>query len=319
MREPRMRGPALRPRRASRRRPPEPARPRAATAYNAAVDENAARQGSRKTLTPEDRAALVRDVARAQGAARAAGEREAAARLVELLGVVFRLRDEDGCPWDRSQSLDSMAQNLLEEAAETHEAIAGGADPQVCEELGDTLMNVLLMARIAEQEGRFGLADVAAGIAEKLVRRHPHVFGDRRAADVEQALQSWNEAKAEEKRAAAAARRSVLDGVPEALPALLAALRTGEKAAGVGFDWPDAAGALQKLEEEVAELREAAAGARAADPADAAAQAALRAAVEEELGDALFSAVNVARKHGIDPELALRRAIGKFRRRFAVI
>jgi len=284
------------------------------------VDENAARQGSRKkALTPEDRAAIVRDVARAQGAARAAGERDAAARIVELLGVVWRLRDEDGCPWDRSQSLDSMAQNLLEEAAETHEAIAGGADPQVCEELGDTLMNVLLMARIAEQEGRFGLADVAAGIAEKLVRRHPHVFGDRRAADVEEALQSWNEAKAEEKRARQAARRSVLDGVPEALPALLAALRTGEKAAGVGFDWPDAGGALLKLEEEVAELRAAAEAAARSDPADTAAQAALRAALEEELGDALFSAVNVARKHGLDPELALRRAIGKFRRRFAVV
>ncbi len=230
--------------------------------------------------------------------------------------MVFRLRDDDGCPWDRAQSLDSMAQNLLEEAAETHEAVANGTDAQVCEELGDTLMNILLMARIAEQGGRFDLAAVAGGIAEKLVRRHPHVFGDRKAGDVGQALQSWNEAKDREKAGRAGAptgrtgtpadRPGALDGVPDALPALLIALRTGEKAARVGFDWPDGGGALLKLEEEVAELRAAAAG----GPRDA---------IEDELGDVLFSAVNVARKHGLDPELALRRAIAKFRRRFVVV
>lgn len=244
-------------------------------------------------------------LARRLGAERAANESQSLARLAELVGIVYRLRDKDGCPWDLSQSVDSMALNLVEEASETHEAVANGDDAHIAEELGDTLMNVVLIARIAEQEGRFDLGRVAAGIAEKLVRRHPHVFGDAKAADAREALASWDEAKGQEagKRAG---RSSVLDGVPESLPALAAALRTGEKAAKVGFDWPDAQGALLKLDEELAELRAAVASGD-------------KARVEDELGDVLFSAVNVARKQGLDPELALRRAIGKFRRRFAVI
>lgn len=260
---------------------------------------------------PTSESASVPDfaaVAREQGAARAAGESAALARLTELVGIVYRLRDPDGCPWDRSQSVDSMALNLVEEASEAHEAIANGSDAHIAEELGDTLMNILLIARIAEQGGRFDLAQVAAGIAEKLVRRHPHVFGDKHAADAGAALASWNEVKDQEKATAAKAlgRTSVLDGVPDALPALAAALRTGEKAAKVGFDWPDSNGALLKLDEELAELRAAAAGGD-------------KARIEDELGDVLFSAVNVARKQGLDPELALRRTIAKFRRRFAVI
>lgn len=255
------------------------------------------------TPPPEWPAPDPADVARTVGAERAERETEAVARLAELLGVVYRLRDPDGCPWDLSQSVDSMAQNLVEESFEAHEAIANGSDEQIAEELGDTLMNVLLIARIGEQAGRFDLARVASGIATKLVRRHPHVFGERSAKNVDEALSSWNEAKDAERKAD---RDSVLDGVPEDLPALLRALRTGEKAAGVGFDWPDASGALLKLDEELTELREAA---RSGDEA----------AVADELGDVLFSAVNVARKYGIDPELALRRTIAKFRRRFAVI
>jgi len=245
-------------------------------------------------------------LARRLGAERAQAEREALARLAELVGIVYRLRDRDGCPWDLSQSVDSMALNLVEEAAETHEAVANGDDAHIAEELGDTLMNIVLIARIAEQEGRFDLGRVAAGIAEKLVRRHPHVFGDAKAADARAALASWDEAKSQEQAGTRAGRPSVLDGVPESLPALAAALRTGEKAAKVGFDWPDAQGALLKLDEELAELRGAVASGD-------------KASVEDELGDVLFSAVNVARKQGLDPELALRRAIGKFRRRFAVI
>jgi len=245
-------------------------------------------------------------IARAEGAARAASEREAIARLIDLVGVIYRLRDPDGCPWDRAQSVDSMSLNLLEEAAETQEAIANGQDADVCEELGDTLMNIVLMARIAEQDGRFGLAQVAAGIAEKLVRRHPHVFGDKRAADVDEALASWNEAKDQEQSDKRARRASALDGVPEGLPALGAALRTLEKAAAVRFDWPDAPAALSKLDEELAELRAAVARGQ-------------RAEIEDELGDVLFAAVAVGRKAGLDPELALRRALGKFRRRFAVL
>ena len=245
-------------------------------------------------------------IAREQGAARAAPERDAIARLADLVGVIYRLRDPDGCPWDRAQSVDSMALNLLDEAAEAHEAVANGDDAGVCEELGDTLMNVVLIARIAEQEGRFGLAQVAAGIAEKLVRRHPHVFGDKRAADVGEALASWNEAKDKEQADKKARRASVLDGVPEALPALAAAARTIEKAAAVRFDWPDTPAALSKLDEELAELRAAVARGQPKE-------------IEDELGDVLFAAAAVGRKAGLDPELALRRALGKFRRRFAVL
>ncbi len=245
-------------------------------------------------------------IARAQGAARAASEREAVARLIDLVGVIYRLRDADGCPWDRAQSVDSMAQNLLEEAAEAHEAIAAGGDAETCEELGDVLMNVVLIARIAEQDGRFGLGAVAAGIAEKLVRRHPHVFGDVKAADAQAALASWNAVKDQEQAAKARRRASALDGVPEALPALSAGARTIDKAAATGFDWPNAPAAMAKLNEEVAELRDAVAAGRAAR-------------IEDELGDVLFAAVAVGRKAGLDPELALRRALGKFRRRFAAL
>jgi MazG family protein len=245
-------------------------------------------------------------IAAEQGAARAASEAAALAKLAELVGVVYRLRDPDGCPWDRAQSVDSMALNLVEEACEAHEAVANGDDAHVCEELGDTLMNILLIARIAEQGGRFDLAAVAAGIAEKLVRRHPHVFGDTAAGNEAEALASWNAAKDQEQADKRQRRASVLDGVPEGLPALAAALRTGQKAAAVGFDWPDVNGALLKLDEELAELR----GALQLGAAEK---------IEEELGDVFFSAVNVARKQGLDPELVLRRATAKFRRRFAVV
>ncbi len=254
------------------------------------------------------------ELARRMGSERSRDETEARTRLAELVGILWRLRDEDGCPWDRKQTLESMSANLVEEACEASEAVAAGDDAHVAEELGDTLMNVLLMARIAEQERRFDLAAVCAGIATKLVRRHPHVFGDGDAADADAALASWDASKRAERDGSAGGdarppgpeRTSRLDGVPTSLPALLAALRVGQKAAGAGFDWPDVGGALEKLREEVDELAEACAG----DDADA---------VAEELGDVLFSAVNVARKQGLDPELVLRRTIQKFRRRFGAI
>jgi len=251
------------------------------------------------TPSPPDHAKLARD----EGGARARGETETLARLTELVGVVYRLRDPDGCPWDNEQTVESMAKNLLEESFETAEAIAAKSDAETCEELGDVLMNIVLIARIAEQGGRFSLAEVAAGIAEKLVRRHPHVFGDRVAADADEALANWNATKQAEGKAG---RESVLDGVPENLPGLLRALRIGEKAARVGFDWPEATGALGKLDEETTELR---AACDSGDPDR----------IEDELGDVLFAAVNVARFHKLDPEQALRRTIAKFRRRFAVI
>lgn len=268
-----------------------------------------------------DHAAMSREL----GAARAEAADAHIARLRQLVGIVFRLRDDDGCPWDRKQSLRSMVSNLVEEAAETAEAVAEGDDAHTAEELGDTLMNILLMARIAEQEGRFDLGDVADGIATKLVRRHAHVFGDVRADDAEAALAGWKAIKRQERGAPA----RTLDGVPAGLPALASALRLGDKAASVGFDWPDATGALDKLREELDELAEASAAATAArevadaarDAADASADAidpdAARDALEAELGDVLFAAVNVARKHRLDPEHALRRTLAKFRRRFA--
>jgi MazG family protein len=159
---------------------------------------------------------------------------------------------------------------------------------------------------MAAESGRFDIDDVCRGITEKLVRRHPHVFGDKRASNVDEALASWNEAKDKEQSDKRASRASALDGVPEGLPALGAALRTIEKAAAVRFDWPDAPAALSKLDEELAELRAAVARGQ-------------RAEIEDELGDVLFAAVAVGRKAGLDPELALRRAVGKFRRRFAVL
>ncbi len=273
------------------------------------------------------------------GAARAATEAAALERLARLLGVVWRLRDPDGCPWDREQSVESMAPNLVEEAYEAVEAIASGDDRHVAEELGDVLMNVLLTARIGEQDGRFDLTEVATGIATKLVRRHPHVFGPRDAADADEALVSWNESKAREKaeRAGDGEPPSVLDDVPSGLPGLTAARKLGKRAARVGFDWPDARGALEKLREEVGELDDAAAalagasGTAAGSATGAASETAAetgaatgaadaaRRRVEDELGDVLFSAVNVARKAGVDPELALRRTLEKFRRRFAAV
>jgi MazG family protein len=253
-----------------------------------------------------DHGALAREL----GRSRSEREVEDVERLGELLGIVYRLRDPDGCPWDREQTVESMARNLIEEAYEAVEAIAAGDDAHVAEELGDTLMNVLLMTRIATQDERFDMTAVAGGIAEKLVRRHPHVFGDGAADDASEALVSWNESKARE-TAADGVAPSVLDRVSHGLPALLAALKLGEKAAGVGFDWPDSRGALDKLREELDELEEA------CPPGPEGASAERMAAAEDELGDVLFSAVNVARKLGLDPELALRRTLDKFRRRFA--
>ncbi|MFT7463150.1 MAG: XTP/dITP diphosphohydrolase, partial [Pseudohongiellaceae bacterium] len=155
----------------------------------------------------EDHRALAEQL----GAERSASESEAMQRLSELVGVVFRLRDTGGCPWDRKQTLVSMASHLVEEASETADAVARGDDAHVAEELGDTLLNVLLMSRIAADEGRFDLSEVAQGIAEKLVRRHPHVFSEMSAADAESALASWNASKARER---VGRTTSLLDEVP---------------------------------------------------------------------------------------------------------
>jgi MazG family protein len=223
-----------------------------------------------------------------------------------LLATVARLRAPDGCPWDRKQSTTSMAPHLLEEAFEAADALGRGAAEDSREELGDVLVNVAMISQIAGEGGGFRFDEVAAEAARKLVRRHPHVFGDQQAASAEIAYRRWEAQKAAEKAAAGAADRSVLAGVPVALPALLRAFRIGEKAAKAGFDWPDRVGPRNKVDEELAELDEAIVSGDAA-------------AIAAELGDVLFSLCNLARHLGVNPEQALAGTVGKFQRRFQAV
>lgn len=223
-------------------------------------------------------------------------------RVVEIMA---RLRGPEGCPWDREQTRTSLKANLIEEAYEVLEALDAGDPRHLCEELGDLLLQVLFHAQIASELGEFTIGDVLGHLADKLVRRHPHVFGDATVASAREALAQWEALKHRE--ATDGGRpRSVLDGVPRTLPALLRAQRLQTKAARVRFDWPDAPSAWSKVEEE---MGEAAAALRAGDAARFA----------DELGDVLFSLVNVARLNGVDAEEALGRAIEKFRRRFTTM
>jgi nucleoside triphosphate diphosphatase len=234
--------------------------------------------------------------------------------LHELLATVARLRAPDGCPWDREQTATSMARHLLEEAFEAVDALRRGDADATREELGDVLVNVAMIAQIASENGTFTCDDVAAGAAAKLVRRHPHVFGGERDGGAEHAYRRWEQQQAREREAANGdgadrgdgGARSVLAGVPLALPALLRAFRIGEKAARAGFDWPDRAGPRAKVDEELAEL-------------DAAIGAGDREEIAAELGDVLFSLCNLARHAGVDPEMALAGTTAKFQRRFAAV
>jgi MazG family protein len=226
-----------------------------------------------------------------------------------LLTTIARLRAPDGCPWDRKQTTASMAPHLLEEAFEATDALRRGDAAASEEELGDVLVNLAMIRQIASEGGGAALDDVAAAAAAKLVRRHPHVFSDERAASAEIAFGRWEAQKAAEKAAKATADpngRSVLAGVPTALPALLRAFRIGEKAAKAGFDWPDRDGPRAKVDEELGELDAAIA---ANDPREIAA----------ELGDVLFSLCNLARHLGVNPEMALGGTIDKFQRRFQAV
>jgi tetrapyrrole methylase family protein/MazG family protein/ATP diphosphatase len=222
--------------------------------------------------------------------------------LTLLLQTVARLRAPDGCPWDREQTTASMAPCLVEEAFEAGDALRRGDTQEAKEELGDVLVNVAMISQIASEDGRFGVDEVARDAADKLVRRHPHVFGDARADSADGALQSWEQQKQREK-AARGQDRSALSGVPQALPALLRAYRVGQKAAKAGFDWPDRGGPRRKLDEELRELDEAVAS---GDDG----------AVSHELGDVLFSVCNLARHLGVNPETALADAADRFQRRF---
>jgi len=234
--------------------------------------------------------------------------------LQTLVDLVARLRAPDGCPWDREQRLADLRAYLLEEAHELAGAIDDGDWSAIAEELGDVLFQTAFVARMAEEVGAFGAGDAIAGVHEKMIARHPHVFGGEALADAEAVRAAWERRKLEREPR----RSSLLQGVASSLPALLAAYRLTQKAAGVGFDWPDAPAVLAKVEEEAAELREALAAVPAGVPAAASAEDA-RAAVAEELGDLLFTLANLARKLDLDPEAALAAANRKFRRRFAAV
>jgi MazG family protein len=218
--------------------------------------------------------------------------------LLELMGVVDRLRSEQGCPWDRQQTAQSLLPYLLEETHEVMESVTADDARALREELGDLLLHIVFQGSLASEQGRFTLGDSIRTVIDKLIRRHPHVFGDQPAADTAVIRQRWEAAKQREK-----GRASVLDGVPPTLPALNRARRLQEKASSVGFDWQQVDDVWAKVAEEIDELREACA---AGDDA----------AMQEEFGDVLFSLVNLGRFLGLSGEDALRQAIGKFEQRF---
>lgn len=221
-----------------------------------------------------------------------------------LLEIMAALRDpQRGCPWDLQQDFASIAPYTIEEAYEVADAIEHGDIEGLRDELGDLLLQVVFHAQIASERGAFGFEEVAAGICEKMLRRHPHVFGDARVESAEAQTRAWETIKAAEK-AARGASGGLLDDVPAALPALTRAEKFGKRAARIGFDWPDATGPRAKIDEELAELDAVIATGAPVE------------SLEAEIGDLLFSVANLARHHGVDPETALRRTNARFARRF---
>ncbi|MEQ8265646.1 MAG: nucleoside triphosphate pyrophosphohydrolase [Parvibaculum sp.] len=225
-----------------------------------------------------------------------------------LLDIMARLRDpQGGCPWDLEQSYATIAPYTIEEAYEVADAIEQGDMEGLKDELGDLLLQVVFHAQMAKEEGRFAFADVVRAICEKMIRRHPHVFGDEEQRSAGAVKGRWEEIKAQEKAARGAVPGSILDDVPLALPALSRAVKLQNRAARVGFDWPDTSQVIDKLNEEMLELSTEVAKGGEADR------------LEDEMGDLLFVYANLARHLKVDPEAALRRANAKFRRRFGRI
>jgi tetrapyrrole methylase family protein/MazG family protein len=224
----------------------------------------------------------------------------------ELVSVMARLRGEGGCPWDREQDHGSLKRYALEEIYELMEAIDRDDPDAMQEELGDVLLQVLFHAQMAREADRFGIEQVMAGLRDKLVRRHPHVFGDAHLEDAAAVLENWERMKALEKREKASRDVSVVGDVPRAMPALARAQRVGDKAASVGFDWEEAEPVLAKIEEELEELREAARGGEVER-------------IRDELGDVLFSLVNLSRFFKVQAEEALGQTVDRFQKRFAHI
>ena len=248
--------------------------------------------------------------ASARGAAKGNGL-SAGLWFEKLVALQKRLRARNGCPWDREQTHATLRTYLIEEAYEVLDALQSGEDAKFAEEMGDLLLQIVFHSQIAAEEGRFTVVDVIREIHEKMVRRHPHVFGTKRAKDSAEVLRNWEQIKAKERQAQKAGSTShekkqatsVLDGVPRALPALLEGLQLTKKAARVGFDWDAVDGIFDKMREEIGELR------RALESNE-------RPKIEEELGDLLFASVNLARFLKVDPEIALKNANAKFLWRF---
>lgn len=226
-------------------------------------------------------------------------------KFEDLVALQARLLDPDGCPWDREQTHDSLRTYLLEETYEVLEALDAKDFAKLPDELGDLLLQIVFHAELAKRAGRFAIGDVIEHIHNKMVRRHPHVFGETRAEDAKEVLKNWEQLKAEERRAKGKddGPPSLLDGVPKTLPATLEAFQLTRRASRIGFDWDNLEDILGKMQEEIRELRAAAAH-RSPEK------------MEEEIGDLLFVAVNVARFAGADPELALRKTNRKFEKRF---
>ena len=244
-----------------------------------------------------------------------AGRESAGEWFERLVKLQARLRAPNGCPWDVEQTHLTLRTYLIEEAYEVLEALESGDDGKFAEELGDLLLQVVFHSQIATEQKRFTAADVVREIHQKMVRRHPHVFGEKRAKNASEVLKNWEQIKAEERRAKSAGQGtalavepvtgagSLLDGIPHTLPAVMQGFQLTRRASRIGFDWDHVDGVVEKLQEELAELREA-------QVAKAAPQ------VEEEIGDVLFAAVNLARFLKVDPEISLKRSNAKFTSRF---
>jgi MazG family protein len=253
-------------------------------------------------------------------------------RFNELVSIMAQLRSPDGCPWDREQTLASLRPYLLEETYEALEAIDRGDTAALCEELGDLLLEVVFLSRIAEEGGAFSISGAIDAIVQKLVRRHPHVFGpDAKLSTPHEVRGKWEEMKAFE-RSGSATPKTILGGVPKTLPSLIRAYEYGARAAAAGFDWARPADVVAKIDEEIQELRDAVErwdvdqGQRTKDdgrhePASAGPifSSGVTGDVEEELGDLLFAVANLSRKLGVEPEAALRRANDKFLARFSEV
>jgi MazG family protein len=271
------------------------------------------RKTAKRAASRAKRGAAKASTAARRGKPRGYSDKNRAGEWFEkLVAVQARLRAPGGCPWDREQTHASLRTYLIEEAYEVLEALESGDDAKFAEEMGDLLLQIVFHSQLAAEERRFAVVDVIRAVHDKMVRRHPHVFGEKRAKDAAEVLKNWEQLKKEERSAAAKKKgkakkhaESLMDGVSKALPAALEGFQLTRRAARIGFDWESVDGVFAKMKEESEELRkELASGGKGS------------ARAEEEMGDLLFAAVNLARWLEIDPEIALKKANAKFAARF---